>query len=110
MNDLSTILELSEEELLQSNYLVCMNYLFHYRQFSEDFLIQTREYYDSWICLKTHKNLSAKFCFEHLYDSPFDSADNFTSYDEIEIYLMKTQGLSKEEVRIAFNLYQDGKV
>jgi hypothetical protein len=64
------------------------NYLNKY-QFSENFLIETRIYYDSWKCLRTQKNLSPYFCFRYLYDTPeYDSADNWTDYTEIKNYLI----------------------
>ena len=80
-----------EEELLKDpNKLSYMNNLLCHNQFSEDFLIKTRIYYDSWKCLKTQNNLSPYFCFYYLYDRPeYDSADNWTDYIDIYNYLIK---------------------
>lgn len=78
-----------EQELLQNlNKLPFMNNLLSYNQFSEDFLIKTRIYYDSWKCLRTQNNLSPYFCFKYLYDRPeYDSADDWTDYNQVYNYL-----------------------
>ena len=81
---------LTEKEILENkNLLCCLNYNLYKRQFSEEFLSKTPEYYDSWICLKTQKNLTPYFCFRYLYDNQTDSADNWTDYYEILKYLEK---------------------
>lgn len=96
---------LSEEEIFNDNRLISsVNYLLYFRQFSEDFLSKTPEYYDSWICLKTQKNLSPYFCFRYLYDNDTDSADNWTDYSEIINYLNKQDKIySKEEIDTGYN-------
>jgi hypothetical protein len=98
-------LNLTEEEILQDKNLLCVtNNLLRIRQFSEDFLIKTIEYYDSWICLKTQKNLSPYFCFRYLYDNKTDSADNWTDYYEIINYLNKQDyKYSKEHIDENYN-------
>jgi hypothetical protein len=80
-----------EKELLNNqSKLYTMNNLLKQHQFSEEFLINTREYYDSWKCIRTQNNLSPYFCFRYLYDTPeYDSADDWTDYKEIEQYLLK---------------------
>lgn len=76
------------------------NYLKQY-QFSEEFLIKNRIYYDSWKCIRTQKNLSPYFCFRYLYDTPeYDSADDWTDYTEIENYL-KNNNYTIDEIRKA---------
>lgn len=66
-----------------------MNNLLQQYQFSEEFLVKTILYYDSWKCLRTQKNLSPYFCFKYLYDNDTDSADDWTDYNEIKEYLLK---------------------
>jgi hypothetical protein len=78
------------------------NYLREY-QFSEEFLIKNRMYYDSWKCLRTQNNLSAYFCFCYLYDTPeYDSADNWTDYNEIKKYL-KQRNYIDDDIKNAFD-------
>jgi hypothetical protein len=77
-----------EEELYNSpDKLSNMNNLLKTHQFSEEFLINTIVYYDSWVCLKTQKNLTPYFCFKYLYDNTTDSADDWTDYNMIYSYL-----------------------
>ena len=80
-----------EQELLNNpSRLSGMNNLLKIYQFTENFLIKTRIYYDSWKCIRTQNNLSPYFCFRYLYDTPeYDSADDWTDYTEIEQYLLK---------------------
>ena len=66
------------------------------RQFSEEFLIKTAGYYDSWKCLKTQDNLSPYFCFRYLYDINTDSADNWTDYNDVIRYLKKLNKYTDE--------------
>ena len=40
-----------------------MNNLLSKYQFSQEFLIKTVGYYDSWKCLRYQNNLSPEFCF-----------------------------------------------
>ncbi len=94
------ILYLKENDILDRKDLLpyIQNY-FSNRQFSEDFLSKTLQYYDSWICLRYQKNLSPYFCFKYLYDNKTDSADNWTSYNDIMKYLNKQeQKYSIEEI------------
>lgn len=94
-----------ETDILNNEKLLpILNSLLRIRQFSEEFLSKTPEYYDSWICLKTQKNLSPYFCFRYLYDNDTDSADNWTDFSEIVDYLNKQDKIySKEEIDIEFN-------
>ena len=79
-----------EIELLNNpNKLSHMHSLLRNHQFSEEFLIQTILYYDSWKCLRTQNNLSPYFCFRYLYDNDTDSADDWTDYNQIKEYLLK---------------------
>ncbi len=66
-----------------------MHSLLRNHQFSEEFLIKTICYYDSWKCLRTQKNLSPYFCFKYLYANDTDSADDWTDYNKIKEYLLK---------------------
>lgn len=67
-----------------NNNSLCKN------QYDEKDLIKYRIHYDSWKCLKTQNNLSPYFCFRYLYDTPeYDSADNWTDYNEIYQYFKK---------------------
>jgi superfamily II DNA or RNA helicase len=66
-----------------------MSSLLREHQFSEEFLIETILYYDSWKCLRTQNNLSPYFCFRYLYDNDTDSADDWTDYNQIKDYLLK---------------------
>ncbi len=78
-----------EQELLDNpNKLSWMYNLLSQHQFSEDFLIETIGYYDSWRCLRTQKNLSPYFCFRYLYDSEYDSSDDWTDYNDVKRYLL----------------------
>jgi hypothetical protein len=79
-----------EIELLKHpEKLSWMNNLLRENQFSEEFLIETICYYDSWKCLRTQNNLSPYFCFRYLYDNDTDSADDWTDYNQIKEYLLK---------------------
>ncbi len=91
-----------EKDLLNNPVqLSCMNNLLRKYQFTEDFLIKTRIYYDSWKCIRTQNNLSPYFCFYYLYDTPeYDSADDWTDYAEIEQYLKK-RNYKQEEIEHA---------
>jgi hypothetical protein len=73
--------------LSDKNLLSWMNNLLQQNEFSEDFLIKTRPYYDSWKCLRNQSNLSVYFCFRYLYDTEeYDSADNWTDYNDVIRY------------------------
>ena len=95
----------TEEELLNNkDKLSYMNNLLCENQFSENFLIKTRNYYDSWKCLKTQHNLSPYFCFYYLYDrQEFDSVDNWTDYNDIYNYLIK-KNYTDEQIKQEFNI------
>jgi SOS response regulatory protein OraA/RecX len=41
------------------------------------------------------------FCFRYLYDSEYDSADDWTDYSEIEEYFLK-RGYTKEQINEEF--------
>ena len=93
-----------ENYLLENeNLLSWMNNLLRDNQFTEDFLIKTRIYYDSWKCLNNQKNLSPYFCFYWLYDrQEYDSADDWTDYTKVVNYLKDKYDLefiNKECVR-----------
>jgi hypothetical protein len=76
--------------LLKSPDRLCfMNSLLSQYQFPEDFLIKTICYYDSWKCLRSQWDLSPYFCFRYLYDNDTDSADDWTDYNEILLYLLE---------------------
>jgi hypothetical protein len=99
-----------EEELLKSpEKLSFMNNLLREHQFSEEFLIKTIYYYDSWKCLNTQKNLSPFFCFRYLYDNDTDSADDWTDYNQVHEYLKK-RNYSEEEIRSAYNKATEDKI
>lgn len=87
-----------EQELLNNpDKLSFMNNLLSQHQFTEEFLIKTINYYDSWKCLRSQNNLSPYFCFRYLYDNDTDSADNWTDYNDILEYLNK-HNFSNEEI------------
>ncbi len=91
-----------EQELLKnSEKLSWMNNLLFKHQFTEEFLIETIGYYDSWKCLRSQTNLSPYFCFRYLYDNSTDSADDWTDFPTIEIYLKK-RNYTDEQIREAF--------
>ena len=92
-----------EQKLLQCESELCfMNNLLSKYQFSEEFLIKTRIRYDSWKCIRRQNNLSPYFCFRYLYDTPeYDSADDWTDYQEIYQYLKKLN-YSDVEINSAF--------
>ena len=81
--------------------LSLMNNLLAKHQFSEDFLIKTIGYYDSWKCLRYQNNLSPEFCFKYLYDNDTDSADDWTDYNDIKEYLLK-RGYTEEQIKQSF--------
>jgi hypothetical protein len=85
-----------EKELLNDEKrLSCLNNLLFKYQFSEEFLIETRIYYDSWKCLRSQKNLSPYFCFYYLYDrQEYDSADDWTDYNQVYDYLIKNNDIN----------------
>lgn len=102
LKNINIIMNEYEQYLLSnSSELSFMNNLLKYHQFSEEFLIKTRPFYDSWKCMKTQNGLSIEFCFKYLYDSEFDSADDWTDYYEIENYFLK-KGYTKEQIRDVF--------
>ena len=79
-----------EKDLLNNPLkLSFMNNLLRQYQFSEEFLIKTVLYYDSWKCIRTQNNLSPYFCFRYLYDNDSDSGDDWTDFSEIYKYLLK---------------------
>ncbi len=78
-----------------------MHNLLSQHQFSEEFLIKTIDYYDSWKCLRTQKNLSPYFCFKYLYDNENDSADDWTDYNDVKNYLLK-RGYTEEQIHDEF--------
>ena len=95
---------LTEEEtqlLNDKSFLVSLNYSMYKKSFSEEFLSKTLEYYDSWICLKTQKDLTPYFCFRYLYDNNTDSADNWTDYNDIAKYFAGSS-FTEEDLRKAF--------
>lgn len=99
-----------EEELLNSpEKLSYMNNLLRKNQFSEDFLIKTIHYYDSWKCLNSQKNLSPFFCFRYLYDNDTDSADDWTDYNQIYEYL-KNLNHSEKDIVTAYNKATDDRI
>ena len=97
-----------EKELLNDpNKLSFMHSLLRQHQFSEEFLIETIYYYDSWKCLNTQHNLSPYFCFRYLYDNDTDSADDWTDYTQIKNYLLK-RNYTIEQIEYYYNqVYQD---
>ena len=96
-------LEFEAYLLNNTNKLTYMNNLLYQYDFSEEFLIKSREYYDSWKCLKSQSKLSPYFCFYYLYDrEEYDSADNWTSYTDVYDYLIRC-GHSDEDININFN-------
>jgi len=98
-----------EQELLDNpNKLSWMHNLLSQHQFSEDFLIETIGYYDSWRCLRTQKNLSPYFCFRYLYDNDTDSADDWTDYNNVKVYLLK-RGYTEEQINDEFKRAMDDR-
>ena len=93
--------EIEKELLNNESKLSFMNNLLFRHQFSEEFLIKTIVYYDSWKCLRSQNNLSPYFCFHYLYDNKTDSADDWTDYNEIYEYLKK-RNHSDETIKNAF--------
>jgi hypothetical protein len=90
MTDIKDIKQIEYDLLNNPSELSSMNNLLKIYQFSEDFLIKTRIYYDSWKCLKFQNNLSLYFCVHYLYNTPeYDSADDWTDYNQIVDYLTK---------------------
>ena len=74
-----------------------MNNYLRERQFTEEELIKYRSYYDSIKCLRNQEKLSPYFCFRYLYDTQeYDSADDWTSYTDVIIYLKK-HGIMDEQ-------------
>jgi len=99
----SIIMNDFEIELLNNKHK--LSYMFNLlsnNQFSEEFLIETIDYYDSCKCLRTQNNLSPYFCFRYLYDNPNDSADDWTDYNDIIRYLLKINIYSNEFINIEF--------
>jgi hypothetical protein len=105
-NDMNKI----EEDLLNnSSELSYMNNLLRKYQFTENFLIKTRIYYDSWKCLRTQKNLSPYFCFRYLYDTPeYDSADDWVDYNQVVEYLNE-RNINNKDIKDAYNRAMNDK-
>ena len=102
MEESKNIEENIEEKILNDeSKLSHMNNLLLCHQFSEDFLIKTRIFYDSWKCLRTQKNLSPYFCFYYLYDrQEYDSADDWTDFLQVKEYLLKR--FNEEEINFVY--------
>jgi hypothetical protein len=66
---MENIEEIEKELLNDESKLSFMNNLLFKYQFSEDFLIKTIYYYDSWKCLRSQKNLTPYFCFKYLLEN-----------------------------------------
>lgn len=99
----SEINNINEIDILKNDkYLTNINSILKIRQFSEEFLIKTLEYFDPIICLKYQKNLSPYFCFKYLYDSKYSDTDNWISYNEIIDYLSKQDKKYTEDEIIFF--------
>jgi hypothetical protein len=92
-----------EQYLLENeNLLSWMNNLIKDNQFTEEFLIKTRIYYDSWKCINNQKKLTPYFCFYWLYDrEDYDSADDWTDYNQVYEYLKNKY--DHEFIRSEFN-------
>ena len=80
MNDIEIYL------LKKKDNLCFMNSLLKKNQFNEIFLIKTRKYYNSNICLRTQKNLPLLFSLEYLYDSKYDCPTTKTYFDDLYLY------------------------
>ena len=92
-----------EKKLLETKTeLSYIHNLLSARQFSEEFLIETAGYYDSWRCLRTQNNLSPYFCFRYLYDIDTDSADDWTDYNDVIRYLKKLNKYTEEFIEEEF--------
>ena len=93
---------MSEKEILETpNILNYINNLLRVRQFSEEFLIKTRNYYNANVCIKTQNNLSPEFCFKYLYDNDVDSEENKLDFNDISNYL-KRNNYSNENINNEF--------
>jgi hypothetical protein len=90
---IALLVTLTEAEILNNlnAYGPYIEMLLKKRQFSEDFLEKTSAWYDSWVCLKHQKSLSREFCIRVLLDKPTDSADNWTSLNDIDYYFEKSK-------------------
>ena len=101
--------EIEKDLLNNPNKLCGMNNLLINYQFSEEFLIETRIYYDSWKCIRRQNNLSTYFCFRYLYDTPeYDSADDWVDYNEVFEYLKK-RNYKDEDIEYAFSKAMDDR-
>lgn len=111
MNIITYIKKIEDDILNSPDKLMFMNNLLREHQFTEDFLIKTRIYYDSWKCLQTQRNLSPYFCFRYLYDTEdYDSADDWTDYVEVYRYLIKlnySDDIIESEFKRAINDKKD---
>lgn len=97
--------EFEIELLNKPNELSFMNNLLFKHQFTENFLIKSRCYYDSWKCLRSQNNLSPYFCFRYLYDSDDDSADDWTDYNDVIEYFRKQKyNYNEDEIYEFFNI------
>ena len=71
--------EFERKILNDKNMLSSMNYYLTTYQFSEEFLVETRNY-----CLKSQKNLSYNFVMNNLYNNKIDR--NYVTMDDVENY------------------------
>ena len=78
------------------------------KELTEEFLIKTRIYYDSWKCIRRQNNLTPYFCFRYLYDNDTDSADDLTDYNQIEEYLLK-RNYTLEQIKEAHDKFSISK-
>jgi spore coat polysaccharide biosynthesis protein SpsF (cytidylyltransferase family) len=101
------ILNMNDEEIINMiNNTNCISTkgILIKRQYSEEVLLALHGIADSWEILKTQHNLSPYFCFKYLYDCPLDSADDWTSYDEIVSYLKKEfPDITQHQIEKEFN-------
>ena len=89
--NLNELLQLSEERILNThNYTFYMKYLIRERQFTEKFLIQTHNLYESSECIAYQNSLSPYFCFKYLLNNPNDSAEESVSIYDILRYCTET--------------------
>lgn len=76
--------EFERKILNDKNMLLSMNYYLTTYQFSEEFLVETRNYYNGIICLKSQKNLSYNFVMNNIYNNKIDR--NYVTMDDVENY------------------------
>jgi hypothetical protein len=83
--------------------LDCMNFYIQTIQFSEEFLINTIDHYDPYICFRKQTNLSPDFCFKYVYNQECFGSDKWINYDDILEYFKYNGNYTEQDIINSYN-------